>query len=127
MRNVRGDLEARLRMIEGVIVSESMFGDGDAYWVDGKEIAHFEREDVIEVRLTRQLIRERRPAFKADDRVELRPSGADWITVRTSSRRDVVFVVDLVTIAADAHQPPPGQTAKAPPTGEALRRRKRFH
>jgi hypothetical protein len=127
MRGTRSDLENHLREIEGVIVSDSMFGHGAAYWVNGTEIAHFESDEVIEVRLTRLEIRERRPAFKADDRVDLRPSGADWITVRFSSPDDVSFVVDLVTIAAHAHQPPSGKTARPPPTGEAFRHRQRFH
>jgi hypothetical protein len=127
MRSVRNDLETRLGEIDGVIVSESMFRNGDGYWVNGQEIAHFERDDLIEVRLTREVIRKRRPAFKSDDRVELRPSGADWLTVRLNSRDDVVFVVDLVTIAAHAHQPPFGQAAEPPPAGEALRRRQLFH
>ncbi|MEY2459251.1 MAG: hypothetical protein QOG30_1081 [Acidimicrobiaceae bacterium] len=46
-------LERRLSRITGVVVSDSMFGDGDAYWVNGKEIAHFEGDGVIEVRLTK--------------------------------------------------------------------------
>lgn len=127
MARVRDDLKARLCAIDGVMVSESMFGNGDAYWVNGKEIAHFEREGVIEVRLTRRVIRDHRAAFRADDRVELRPSGADWIRLRFNSHNDVVFVVDMVTTAANAHQPAPGETAKAPPTGAELRRRQRFH
>ena len=127
MRRARSDLENRLREIAAVIVSDSMFGHGNAYWVNGTEIAHFESDDVIEVRLTRPEIRERRPAFKADDRVELRPSGADWIVVRFNSPDDISFVVELVAIAAHAHQPPSGKAAKPPPTGAALRRRQRFH
>jgi len=124
---VRSDLEARLAGIDGAVVSDSMFGHGDAYWVNGKEIAHFEGEDVIEVRLTRAVIREHRAAFKADPRVQLRPSGADWITVQVSSAEDIVFVVELVTTAANEHRPPRGAPAKPPPTGAQLRRRQRFH
>jgi len=104
-----------------------MFGTGDAYWCNGKEIAHFENDAVIEVRLTKAVIRERRDALKADARVELRPSGADWITVRLTSPPDVTFVVDLVRAAAKAHQPAPGERAKPPPAGPELDRRRRFH
>jgi hypothetical protein len=120
-------LEHRLAAIDGVSVSESMFGNGDAYWVNSKEIAHFEGVGVIEVRLTRAVIRERRPELKADARAELRPSGADWITVRFGDEADEAFVVGLVTAAAEAHRPPRGVAAKPPPTGAELKRRQRFH
>jgi hypothetical protein len=123
----RRTLERRLAAIDGVSVSESMFGNGDAYWVNGKEIAHFEGVGVIEVRLTRVAIRERRPELKADPRVELRPSGADWITVRFDHDEDAAFVEELVTVATNAHRPPPGVEAKPPPTGADLKRRQRFH
>jgi len=61
---MRNALETRPREIEGVIVSDSMFGNGYAYWVNGTKIAHIEHDDVIEVRLTRSEIRERRPAVQ---------------------------------------------------------------
>ena len=35
---MRSDLEARLAGIDGAVVSDSMFGHGDAYWVNGKEM-----------------------------------------------------------------------------------------
>ena len=104
-----------------------MFGHGDAYWANGKEIAHFEADGVIEVRLTRAVISARRPALKADERVDLRRSGADWITVRFKTSKDAAFVVDLVAAAAAAHIPPAGTPAQPPPTGPDLARRQRFH
>lgn len=120
-------LEHRLAAIDGVEVSESMFGHGDAFWVNGKEIAHLESDRVIEVRLTRAVIRDRRPALKADSRIELRRSGADWITIRMQDASDDELVVELVTLAADAHRPPAGVAPKPPPSGPDLERRRRFH
>lgn len=117
----------RLAKIAGVAVSDSMFGDGDAFWVNGKEIAHFEGAGVIELRLTKVEISARRAALKADDRVELRRSGADWITIRFRSHADAAFVAELVAVAADAHKPPAGTPAKPPPMGRDLERRRRFH
>ena len=127
MTTSRRALKDQLASIDGVTVSESMFGHGDAYWVNGKEVAHFEAEAVIEVRLTKAVISARRAALKDDARVELRRSGADWITVRFRSDDDAAFVVELLTIAADAHKPPPGTPAKPPPAGPDLERRRRFH
>jgi hypothetical protein len=120
-------LHQRLTRLQGVTVGESMFGNGEAFWVNGREIAHFEAHHVIEVRLTKAAIRERRPELKADTRVVLRPSGADWITVQIAGPEDIGFVVGLVVVAEEAHRPPEGVAAKPPPTGSDLERRRRFH
>jgi hypothetical protein len=127
MVDLRHDLARRLSALGGVAESESMFGNGTGYWVNGKEVAHFEADAVIEVRLTKAVIRDRRDQLKGDPRIHLRPSGADWVTVRFDSRRDLAFVVDLVQIAEEHHRPPPGVAAKPPPTGADLARRRRFH
>jgi hypothetical protein len=104
-----------------------MFGHGTAFWVNGKEIAHFEADALIEIRLTRVVIRERRAALKEDSRVVLRPSGTDWITVRFKTPDDVDFVSELVSRAEEAHRSSPGTSPRPPPTGADLERRKRFH
>ena len=54
-----------------------MFKDDIGYWVHGKEIARFEDEELIEIRLTREMIRERREELRGDPRVDLRYSGTD--------------------------------------------------
>ena len=59
-----------------------MFGPEDAFWCNGKEIAHFHGADVVELRLTKAVIRELRPLLRADDRVTLRKGTSDWIEVR---------------------------------------------
>jgi hypothetical protein len=104
-----------------------MFGHVTAYWVNGKEVAHFETDSVIEVRLTKAEIRLRRDVLTSDSRVTLRPSGADWLTIRFRWPEDLDFVVDLVTVAEKAHRPPTGKEAEVPPSGAELERRRRFH
>jgi hypothetical protein len=121
------DLRNDLAAVDGVIESPSMFKDDLAYWVNGKEIAHFESADLIEIRLTREVIRRRRQQLKGDPRVDLRYSGSDWITVRFLSTDDRALVMELVEEAATAHRPPPGVTTKPAPTGPDLERRRRFH
>lgn len=113
--------------VDGVVESPSMFKDDLAYWVNGQEIAHFESADLIEIRLTREVIRRRRQQFKGDPRVDLRYSGSDWITVHFLSPDDRALVMELVEDAATAHRPPPGVTPEPPPTGLDLERRRRFH
>ena len=120
-------LRNALATLDGVVESPSMFKDDLAYWVHGKEIAHFEGDDLIEIRLTREVIRSHRQELRSDPRVDLRYSGSDWIAVVFSLSDDRAFVVELVEEAAAAHRPPPGVTPKPPPTGPELERRRRFH
>lgn len=124
---LRKQLAARLSGIEGVVESASAFVDDDAFWCNGKEIAHFDVADVIDVRLTKAVIRELLPTLRDDPRVELRRGSSDWIEVRLASKGDIAFVVELAERAAAAHRAGPGQTAKPPPVGADLERRRRFH
>lgn len=127
MVDLRGRIARGVEGVEGVEPGESMFGHGEAYWANGTEIAHFEGDGLIEIRLTRAVIRDNRATLKGDARVELRRHTSDWITLRYAFASDAEFVVALVTRAAEAHRPPPGVAPKPPPTGADLARRKRFH
>lgn len=121
-------LWASLTAVEGVEESPSAFKDGPALWVNGTEIAHREDERVIDVRLTRGLIRARRAELRADARVRLRKSStADWIEVEVHDPADEQFLLDLVRQAADAHRAAPGTTPQSAPIGAKLERRRRFH
>jgi hypothetical protein len=113
---------------DGAEESPSAFKDGPALWVNGTEIAHHDDERVIDIRLTRALIRARRAELGEDHRVRLRPSStADWIAVEVSDPADELFVLALVQEAANAHRSAPRTTSRSAPTGEALERRRRFH
>ena len=121
------DLRTRLARIDGVVESDSAFKTSLAYWVNGTEILHFENESVVDIRLTRTAIRERRPQLRADHRVTLRPSGSDWLTVRIDEPADEDFVVELAEVAAAAHRACDKGLAAAPPAGPDLARRRRWH
>jgi len=99
---------AVLSAIDGVEVRPSAFGAGDragdAIWCNGTEIAHFDAEDVIDVRLTKAVIRERRGELRSDERVTLRKHASDWIEVRFASDADGAFVAELVQRAAAVHR-----------------------
>jgi hypothetical protein len=126
-QDLRASLAAQLRRIHGVAESPSMFGPENAFWCNGKEIAHFEGADAIDLRLTRPVIRELRAVLRNDPRVGLRTAGSDWIEVHLSSTDDVAFVVELAERAAQAHRAVRGETPKAPPVGSDLERRRRLH
>jgi hypothetical protein len=120
-------LRKRLLDIDEVLESPSMFGAGNGFWCNGTEIARFDSEDVVDLRLTRAVIREIRPTLHDDPRVTLRKGGSDWIEIRASSDDDIDFVVVLAERAAVAHRAGPGQIAKPPPVGADFERRRRFH
>lgn len=121
-------LRQRLLAIEGVVESPSMFSSRPALWVDGKEIAHEDAGGAYDVRLTRDVIRRMRDRLRADGRVRLRPSSSsDWVEVEMSQTGSDDLLVELVTVAAEAHRPAPGTPLRPPREGEALARRRRFH
>ena len=122
------ELRQALALVDGVEESDSAFKDDVGYWVDGKEIAHFEgRDRAIDIRLTRSVIRDRRAQLKSDPRVRLRAASSDWLTVELTGPDMVAFVVELVEAAAAAHRAVPGTIAAPPPQGADLARRRRFH
>jgi hypothetical protein len=126
-KDLRMRLAARLQGVNGIVESPSMFGPGNAFWCNGKEVTHFDGPDVVDLRLTRSVIRELRPVLRNDRRVELRKSGSDWIEVHVSTSDDLAFVAELAERAAAAHRAGAEETAKPPPVGSDLDRRRRFH
>jgi hypothetical protein len=120
-------LRDALAGIDGVVESDSAFQDGLACWVNGTEIAHFEGERAIDIRLTRRQIRARRDQLRGDPRVTLRSSSSDWLMVEFRTAADEAFVIELAGLAAAAHRSADGVPARLPPTGGALARRKHFH
>lgn len=120
-------LADRLAAIGGVVEGDSAFKDGPGFWVNGKEIAHFEGDSAIDLRLSRAEIRARRAELRADARITLRTSSSDWLTISFASVADEDFVCTLAEVAAAAHRPADGAPAQPPPTGAALARRRRFH
>jgi hypothetical protein len=116
-----------LAAIDGFAEGSSIFSDDDAdraYFVDGTQVANL-HDGKLGLRLTRPLIRDHRPALKADPHVDLLRSGGDWIAVDIAA--PPARIMELAELTAGAHRPPRGVTAKPPPTGSELDRRRRFH
>jgi Family of unknown function (DUF5519) len=111
-------------MIDGVALGEGAFAPGPALWVGKREIAHFDANGTLDVRLTWPVIRERRAELDADDRVSLRASRSDWLEVRLATKtEDFAFTLVDAAVAANLPTAAPG----LPPTGADLARRRRFH
>lgn len=127
MNALQTRLWEQLARIPGMLEGESVFSSGPAYWVNGKQVAHFIDDERMELRLTKPVIRELRAELTEDARIELRSSSSDWIIVRLADQTDIGFVFDLAARAAEAHLPADGAAPKLPPTGADLARRRRFH
>ena len=123
--NPRLDFMNRCADIAGAALGDGAFSPGPAIWVGKREVAHFDGPNDVEIRLTKDLIRERRPELRSDERIELRRGSSDWIQVRLETSSDFERAFALVRDAVRANLP----TAKPglPPTGPELERRRRFH
>lgn len=84
--------------VGGLVEAPSRYKDDLAYWLDGREIAHLEADNVLDLRLTRAVIRQ----FKDDPRV-VRRASSDWATLEVSEE-DAGFVKTLVGKAIEANK-----------------------
>ena len=101
--SVRQELERRLTEIPEVVRRPSRWGHESAYHVGGREIAHFHGDQRLDVRLTKERIREYRSEGDFDERVTTRGSSAEWVTVRVLEGRDISLAVQLIQDAARAN------------------------
>jgi hypothetical protein len=115
-----------LLAIAGIEEGESTWSDGAALWVNGKQVANFAGVDVLELRLTRPVIRAMKDRMAEDARITVRKS-SDWIRIGVHSREQRDLILELAEAAAAAHRPPEGVVPRPVPTGAAMARRKRFH
>jgi hypothetical protein len=129
MNALERSIRKAFRDVDGVTESPSALGTDEdiAYWVNGKEIAHWDHDGSIDIRVTRKEVSARRAELKTDPRVRLRSSSSDWVAVTCAGRNDMPLVLELFEAAVDAHRAPSGQTSKPPPTAKELERRRRFH
>ncbi len=90
----------------GAAVSDGAFSPGPAVWVGRREVAHFDADGSLDVRLTKALIRERKAELAADHRVELRRNASDWLAVkfRADNQDDISFAGELVQAAVAANR-----------------------
>jgi hypothetical protein len=73
------ELMQRLRKLPDVEEGRSQFADIPAFWIDGREFAHF-HGDTVEIRLTRKLI------TRLDEpRAPARARTSDWVIVDASA------------------------------------------
>ena len=91
--------------IDGVVEARSRFADRPAWWSDGREIAHFDQEGVVDIRLTAPVIRKRRAELAEHAEIAFRAStGADWLEVTVSDPASERLAVQLVRDAVEANR-----------------------
>jgi hypothetical protein len=93
---VRAEIERRLLELPGVERRASRFGDGGSYFAGDREIAHFHGDERMDVRLTKEAIRDLKESGSVDPRIRPRGGSAEWLEVRVHEPRDVAFAVSLV-------------------------------
>lgn len=98
--SLREQLRARLLELEALEERPSRFGGKPAFWAAGREVAHFEPGDALDLRLTRAGIRARRAALAADPRATLR--GGDWLELSFGSLEDLEWILELTHAALAA-------------------------
>ena len=85
-----------LRELPGAEAAPSQFHGEPALWIDGREFLHAHGPDVVEIRLTRPLIRD-----LDEPRAPARARSSDWVIVRAEHAR---LVRDLARRALDANR-----------------------
>lgn len=106
-------------------IADGAFRPGPAVWVGRREVAHIDSADVLDIRLTRRVIRSERDVLQSNPRVTLRHSSSDWLEFEVSSIEDLEAAADLVAQAIAANLP--SAPLGGPPEGHELERRRRFH
>lgn len=101
--SARAGLERRLQDLPLLTRRKSRFGDSQSYFLADREIAHFHGDERMDVRLTRERIRELKADGALDSRVRTRGPSADWASVRVSDAGDVPLAVQLVEEAIRAN------------------------
>jgi len=86
---VRVELERLLCEVPGLVRRLSRHGDSASYFVGDREIAHFHGDERMDVRLTKEVIRQRKAKDTLDPRVRTRGPFAEWVAVRVVEIRDL--------------------------------------
>jgi hypothetical protein len=82
----------------------SRYGDALSYFVGNREIAHFHGDGRMDVRLTKERIRELKEKGTLDSRVKTRGPSANWAAVQVSQPSDIPYAIQLVEEAIRANQ-----------------------
>jgi Family of unknown function (DUF5519) len=77
----------------------SRYGDKPAVYIDGREVAHLEAPQIIDLRITRQGWSRVKGEYGSDPAVFRDPSRPDWIELRPHSPQDLERLAGLLAVA----------------------------
>ena len=93
--SLRDSLAAAICKLSGVSQRASRYSDQPAFYIADREFAHFHDGNVIDIRLTRPVIRELINRGATDARLVVR-STSDWAEFTFSHEGDLVRALELV-------------------------------
>jgi hypothetical protein len=93
-----------MQQLPGLARRPSRYGDAFSYFVGSREIAHFHGDGRMDVRLTKERIRELKESGALDARVKTRGASANWAAVQVATASDIPYAVQLVEEAIRANQ-----------------------
>lgn len=99
----RGELEKRLAQVAGLARKPSRHGDGFSYFLAGREVVHFHGDERMDVRLTKEVIGERRREGSLDPRLRAGGRYAEWVAVTVKDGRDIARALEVVEDAVRAN------------------------
>ncbi len=100
MSPLKKELQARAGDLTDVVIKKSKFSSAIAFFRGKKEFAHFHKDNSIDIRLTKPLIKKLKPDF----RLEISYPPRDWVIAYFESDADVDFVFKLLEQAYKAHK-----------------------
>lgn len=89
-----------LTKLPEVSEAPSSWGGARALVIDGREFLHARDDGLLDVRLTRKLIR----ALDEDDRLIFRRGSSDWVWIKADRPDDLHFVLGLARCALAANR-----------------------
>ena len=97
-------LEAKILTLKGVWKKRSRWMDKDAFYIGQREFAHFQRNDQIDVRLTRSYQRKYSRLIRGDRRVGFRSNPSEWIQIQFRTHADVEYAFRIISLALNANK-----------------------
>ena len=102
--SLREELERWIAAVPGVERQVSRYGHGPSFALGGRELVHFHGESRMDVRLTREEIRQRKLDEALDPRLITRGPGSEWVEIRVLCPEDLAFALSIVEGAVRANQ-----------------------
>ncbi len=95
------ELFAAFAQVPDVSEVPSRWDGARALMIDGREFFHARDDGLLDVRLTRKLIRR----LDEDDRLIFRRGSSDWVWIQADGPDDLPFVLELTRRALAANLP----------------------